>query len=148
MVYSLLHGELGRVNAVELAEQNQMPGIENKGRDVLVKLFGGANPAAVKNIIQRVETEAQNLDAGVQTKAQSFKDQVNGSKAYNAAQKKQLLNGLDPLVKPVYRPAPGAANISYRGKMWTAAKLKATIDANPNDPDIDNAKAALAAGGQ
>lgn len=142
MVFSLLHGELGRVNSSELANQFHMPGIENMAQDQLVKIFGGANPNTVKNLIQRVDTSAQELDTERNRISSSFTKQVN-NKNLDDETKQKLLDPMTPYTKSVFYPS-GTHNIN--GHQMTIGQMRQFADQHPDDPALTQMKPYL--GGQ
>ncbi len=141
MLYSMLHGELGRVNSVELGNTLHLPGIENMTKDQLVKVMGGVNPEVVNGIIKRTETWAQGIDKAVKRTGASISATVNGMQGYNTDQKKQLLNGLEPLTRPAFRPSVAGKDFMVGNVKMNAPMAKQFYQAHPNFvPDPQTAK--------
>lgn len=135
MIYSVLHGELGRVNQTELASQLHLPGIENMAQDQIVKALGGVNPAVAKGLIQRVNTTAQELDAQKDRLKKSFELEAQGRAVPTAA-----MGAFN--TGPTYRPMQ-TEQVQFNGRSWSRADLQKLIDAHPNDPKVADARKAL-----
>lgn len=146
LVYPLLHQAVGRVTVQEISGALGIKGIEGKTQSYIAEhITGGENAQAASNILQWVDDAAQGVDAAKKVKIDSMKAEVNGMSTRSPDQKKQLLNSLGPLEKPVYTPRP-STTISFMGHQWTQQQLQQTIDANPNSPNTAAARKALQGG--
>lgn len=144
MIYSLLHSELGRVNHTELDNQLKLPGLEQMTQDQIVKALGGVNPTTFKFLADRLETAARNVDKAAETKSTSLEAQLNAHKNLSEEQRTALRGIKAPYTTPVYRPRPGM--VSFNGRNWSRDELQKLIDAHPDDPKAEAARAALKGG--
>lgn len=147
MVYTLLHSELGRVNTTELENQLHIPGLsQGWTQDQIVKAMGGVNPNVVRGLVARLDSAASATDAAAQQKAASLKGALSLKKHISPEDQDAIYQKIvGPLVKPVSRPAPGAATVTVNGMAYPRATLQAYVanPANAQHPDYAAAKAAL-----
>lgn len=117
MLFSMLHGELGRVNETEINKMLGINGAAGRTEDAWVKYFqGGANPQVIKNLAIKADAWSKSIDALGDAKVKSFESQRNNSTELSQSKKSSLRQEMDGL----YRPAFYKSNPPPNGvQSWT-----------------------------